>query len=152
MNDQGTPAHPPVQAINAAASYHPPHAYTQYPYGYLPHPTPYGYHAPQHVEANPPPPSTKRPLEGNGEECEGPTPTKFGGAARGRGRAKEPGHLWGWQRIGFYEDRPPPQGQPACQSVIDVELNLSCTITSQIQAAKVSNFPNQVQAVYYSYR
>ena len=117
MTEQGTPAIPPIQAINSAAGYHPTQAYPQYPYGYLPHPTPYGFHAPQHGEANLPPPTTKRPLERDAEEGEGPTPTKFGGAARGRGRAKELGHLWGWQRIGFFEDRPSPQAQPACHSL-----------------------------------
>ena len=117
MTDQGTPIQPPVQALNSGGSAYPhPQAYPQYPYGYFPHPNPYGYNGPQHGEAKPPPHTTKRPLEGNGDDGEGPTPTKFGGAARGRGRAEEPGHLWGWQRIGFYEDRPPPQGQPACHS------------------------------------
>ena len=118
MSENGTPAHPPVQAlpVTGGAPHYQQPQYPQYPYGYFHHPAPYGYQVPQQGEVNPPPPTTKRPLEGNGEEGEGPTPTKFGGAARGRGRAKEPGHLWGWQRIGFFEDRPSPHLQPACHS------------------------------------
>ena len=108
MADYSTPAHPPIQAIHppvqpAAVPFYHLQAPAQYSYGYYQHPAPYGYHVVQPGEGQPPAPSSKRPLE---EPGEGPTPTKFGGGGRGRGMAKEPGHLWGWQRIGFFEDRP----------------------------------------------
>ena len=126
MADYSTPAHPPVQALHPpqaltapnqaapqptivppAQPYYHPQNPAQYPYGYVQHPTPYGYHVPPHGEAKP---AAKRPLE---EEVDGPEPVKFGGVGRGRGRARVPGHLWGWQRIGFYEDTPT---LPACHA------------------------------------
>ena len=127
MSDYSTPAHPPTQALyppvqTAGPVQYPPvqpvvapqlHQYPQGTYGYTQHPAPYGYHAPPQGEAYHHPPSSKRPLE---ETNDGPTPTKFDGAGRGRGRPKVPGHLWGWQRIGFFEDRPSLLAQPACHS------------------------------------
>ena len=119
MSENETPAHPPVQAMftpvqpGGVPQQPHPHGHPQYPYGYYHHPAPYGYQVPQHGDGQFHPPTTKRPLD---EKGDGPTPTKFGGAGRGRGRAKQPGHLWGWQRIGFFEDKPSPQVQPACHS------------------------------------
>ena len=121
-----TPAHNPAQQLYqppapAPATLPPPQpqalpppnnqpAAAPHPYGHTPQPTPYGYQgAPG--EALPSGHVTKRPLE---DGVVGPTPAKFVGVGRGRGRAKDPGHLWAWQQVGFFEDRPNPM--PFCQA------------------------------------
>ena len=124
---QATPAHAPAQQLYQAQpqaqSAPPPPAQPQplpppnsqptaapHPYGHTPHPAPYGYQgAPG--EALPPGHVTKRPLE---EGAVGPTPAKFLGVGRGRGKVKNPGHLWAWQQVGFFEDMPNPM--PCCQA------------------------------------
>ena len=117
MSEYSTPAHPPVQAIyqpGAVPQQQVSQAPVPYYYGYYQHPALYRYQVPHHGEGyQPPTPTSKWPLEEHGE---GPTSTKFGGAGRGRGRNKEPGHLWGWQRIGYYKDRPSPQSHPSYHS------------------------------------
>ena len=80
------------------------------PYGHTPHPAPYGYQGAL-GEALPPGQVMKRPLE---DGAVGPTPAKFVGVGRGRGHVKDPGHLWAWQQVGFFEDRPNPM--PFCQA------------------------------------
>ena len=58
-----------------------------------------------HPEAAPTPaatphgPGRKRALD----DDEGPPPAKMCGAGRGSG--KNPGNLWGWMKMGFYDDK-----------------------------------------------
>ena len=58
-----------------------------------------------------PPQELERKWALEDEEEAPPNPAKVGGAARGRGQDETnkngAGHLWAWQRVGHYDERPP---------------------------------------------
>ena len=123
-NNGATPAHNPSQQLypphpTAQPALYPP-APSPYPYGWPQQPHPYGYQWAQNAEAQgpaPPPvatpqgPAKKRALDAPDADDDGPPPAKM--AVTGRGRGKNPGILWGWQKMGYYEDKPP---LPSCQA------------------------------------